>query len=165
MKLEAKQKIWIAGSAGLIAGFVICGLAIFTIMPSLMIITHETTMGLDETVSGLQESIKENGWQVSQLVDMNKSLAKHGREFEPEVKLVKLCHPDYAKEVLGSDRYVSCLMPCTIAVWQGDDGKTYLSKMNLSLMAKMFGGTIADVMGGKVVEDEKRILEGFIKTE
>jgi hypothetical protein len=32
-------------------------------------------------------------------------------------------------------------------VWEDDDGKVYLSKMNLTLMAKMFGGNIAKVMG------------------
>ena len=54
-------------------------------------------------------------------------------------------------------------MPCTMAVWEGDDGKVYLSEMNMGLMAKMFGGNIAKVMGGSVVHDEEQILEGLLK--
>jgi hypothetical protein len=50
-----------------------------------------------------------------------------------------------------------------MAVWEADSGKVYLSKMNLSLMAKMFGGNIAKVMGQKVVNDEEKILEGLLK--
>jgi uncharacterized protein (DUF302 family) len=54
-------------------------------------------------------------------------------------------------------------MPCTLAVWEGDDGKVYLSKMNMSLMAKMFGGNIAKVMGGNVAQDEHAILSDIVK--
>jgi uncharacterized protein (DUF302 family) len=90
-------------------------------------------------------------------------MAKHGVEFDPRVKLVKLCKPEYVKSVLTTDRYVAPLMPCSFAVWEGDDGKVYLSKMNMGLMAKMFGGNIADVMGGKVVKDERAILSGIVR--
>jgi len=55
------------------------------------------------------------------------------------------------------------MMPCTFGVWEGEDGKVYVSKMNMGLMAKMFGGNIAKVMGGHVAEDEERILEGLLK--
>ena len=98
-------------------------------------------------------------------IDMNNSIAQHGVDFKPRVKLVKLCNAEYAKSVLTTDRYVSCLMPCTMAVWEGDDGKVYLSEMNMSLMAKMFGGNIAKVMGGKVAGDEEEILEGLLKLD
>jgi uncharacterized protein (DUF302 family) len=95
--------------------------------------------------------------------DMNQSMAKHVVEFKPRVKLIKLCKADYAKSVLTTDRHVSCLMLCTMAVWEGDDGKVYLSEMDMGLMAEMFGGNIAKVMGGKVVKDESAMLEGLLK--
>ncbi len=94
---------------------------------------------------------------------MNKSMAKHGVEFGPRVKLVKLCNPHHAKSVLTTDRYVSAMMPCTFAVWEDDEGKVLLSKVNMGLMAKMFGGNIAKVMGQDVVRDEHHILHGIIK--
>ena len=64
---------------------------------------------------------------------------------------------------MATDRYISVMMPCTFAVWQGDDQKVYISRMNMGLMAKLFGGNIARVMGGKVAEDEKKILAGILK--
>ena len=94
---------------------------------------------------------------------MNKSMAKHGVTIKPRVKLVKLCNAEYAKSVLTTDRHVSTMMPCTFSVWDGDDGKVYLSKMNMALMAKMFGGNIAKVMGKKVVHDEEEMLQGLLK--
>ena len=43
--------------------------------------------------------------------------------------------------------------------------KTYLSKMNVGLMGKMFGGNIAKVMGGSVAVDEHKILLGLLKPQ
>lgn len=148
---------------GLIAGAVLTGAAVVTAMPKMMIVTQESQLGFDETVAALEQAIPKHGWVVSTVSDMNKSMAKHGVEFAPRVKLVKLCKPEYAKSVLTTDRHVSTLMPCTLAVWEGDDGKVYLSKMNMPLMAKMFGGNIAKVMGGSVARDEHAILAGIVQ--
>jgi uncharacterized protein (DUF302 family) len=148
---------------GLVTGVILTGAAIVTAMPKMMIVTQESRLGFDETVAALEQAIPQQGWVVSTVSDMNKSMAKHGVEFGPRVKLVKLCKPEYALSVLTTDRHVSTLMPCTLAVWEGDDGKVYLSKMNMSLMAKMFGGNIAKVMGGSVARDEYAILSGIVQ--
>ena len=152
-----------AGLAGLVAGGLIVGIVMFTVMPSMMVITEASRFGLKTTVEKLQNSIEENGWSVAGVSNMNKSMAKHGVKLEPQVRLVNLCHPKYAKSVLETDRYVTPMMPCTFGVWQDDDGKVYISKVNMELMATMFGGNVKEVMGGKVAEDEKRILAGILK--
>ncbi len=165
MKTKCNPKIWIPGIIGVVIGFLLCGIIMITAMPSMMIITKECKLGFDETVAALEKRIPEHGWIISgdQPIDMNKSMAKHGVIFKHRIKLVKLCNPEYAKSVLTTDRHISCMMPCTMAVWEGDDGKVYLSEMNMALMAKIFGGNIAKVMGTKVVNDEKKILEGLLK--
>ena len=168
-KMKAKKSnrnIWISGIVGLVIGFLLCGGIAFAAMPSLMIVTRESKLGFDETVAALEKRIPEHGWVVSggRAIDMNKAMADHGGvTFKPRVKLVKLCKAEYAKSVLTTDRHISCMMPCTMAVWETDDGKIYLSEMNMSLMAKMFGGNIAKVMGQKVVHDEEKMLEGLLK--
>jgi len=164
MKKSFHHKSLVTGGLiGVLAGVVVCGLVVFAALPSLMIVTHESELGFDETVAALEKSIKANDWVVSTVSDMNKSMAKHGVEFGPRVKLVKLCKPEYAKSVLTTDRHVSTLMPCSFAVYEGDDGKVYLSKMNMGLMAKMFGGNVAKVMGGSVARDEKAMLAGIVR--
>ena len=158
-----KKIILTSGVIGLMVGVILCSVSIVVMMPSMMIVTKECSLGFDETVSALEESIVENGWVVSTITDMNKSMAKHGVEFAPRVKLVKLCKPEYAKSVLETDRHISTMMPCTFSVWEGDDSKVYLSKMNMGLMAKMFGGNVAKVMGGDVAREEKQMLSVILK--
>jgi uncharacterized protein (DUF302 family) len=162
MTAQRSRKMWILGIVCFMAGVLLCGIIAFIAMPSLMIVTKESKLGFDETVAALEKRIIEHGWAIQggQPIDMNQSMAKHGVTFNPRVKL---CKAEYAKDVLTTDRHVSTMMPCTFSVWEGDDGKVYLSKMNLALMAKMFGGNIANVMGKKVVYDEEKILRDVLK--
>ncbi len=158
-----RKTVWVAAVIGALVGAAFCSIILFSVMPSMMIVTHESPLGFDETVTALEGSIAENGWVVSAVMDLNKSMAKHGVELEPRVKVVKLCKPEYAKSVLTTDRHVSTMMPCSFAVWEDDDGKVKISKMNMKLMAKMFGGNVEKVMGGKVVADERAILAKILK--
>ena len=157
-----RRLVSLVGVLGFTLGVAATGLAAYLVMPQQMIVTKECRLGVDETVAGLEKAITEHGWVLSGIRDMNKSLEKQGVDFERKVRLVKLCHPEHAKRVLTSDRYVSSMMPCTIAVWEGDDGKTYLSQMNMGLMAKLFGGEVAEVMGGDVAREEHAIVADFV---
>ena len=57
------------------------------------------------------------------------------------------------------NRIVSVFMPCTISVYQKSDGKTYIATMNAALLGKMFGGTVAEIMGDKVAVDQKKFVD------
>lgn len=163
VKPESRRSWLVGGVVGIMVGALLCGSAIVIAMPRMMIVTQESRLGFDETVAALERAIPARGWVVSTVTEMNQSLAKHGVEFGPRVTLVKLCKAEYAKSVLTTDRHVSTLMPCTIAVWESDDGKVLLSKMNMPLMARMFGGNIAKVMGGSVARDEHVILSDIVR--
>lgn len=165
IKIADKSRFYITLCAATAAGFVLCAVAVIGLMPRIMIVTKECTLDLEQTVAALEERIAAHGWVLSggKPVNMNHSLASQGVVFEPQVRLIKLCKAEYAQSVLSTDPKVSCMMPCTISVWEGNDGKTYLSKMNMSLMAKMFGGNIGKIMGGKVSRDEEKFLEGLVK--
>jgi len=161
---KPKAKPYIIGAViGIVAGAVLSGAAIVTAMPKMMIVTQESRLGFDETVTALETAIAKQGWVVSTVTDMNASMAKHGVDFGPRVKLVKLCQPEYAQSILASDRHISTMMPCSFAVWESDDGGVYVSKMNMGLMAKMFGGNVAKVMGSNVANDEHAMLSEIVK--
>jgi len=153
----------LVGLAGLVVGVLLAAVVTVVAMRRMMIVEYESAKGLDETVAAIEGAIKQNGWASPGTVDMNASMAKHGVQFKPGVKLVKLCKADYAAKVLQSDRRLACLMPCTVAVYEGDDGKVYVSKMNTGLMGKVFGGTVAEVMGGHVSQDEAKMLENITR--
>jgi len=148
---------------GAILGILLAGVAGWKSMPGMMLATHQSRYDtVDETCLQLKAAIEESGWSCPAIRDMNKTMEKHGVAMERPVKIVELCNAEYAKEVLTTNPEVSTLMPCAWGVYEGDDGKVYITGMNMGLIAKMFGGNIARVMGGPVLKDEARILEGVI---
>lgn len=159
-----KQSGWIGSLLlGVILGIVLMGGAMWIMMPKLMIVVHESRFDtLEETINQLETEITANGWSVPGIRDMNKSIEKHGSKLDRKVKLVELCNAKHAKSVLETNPEISTLMPCAWGVYEGDNGKVYISGMNMGLMGKMFGGNIADVMGNSVAKDEKKILDSVI---
>lgn len=157
------RKTLIISIVSVLIGICITVVTMVFVMPSLMLETYEATLEYDEMIEALQGRVLQAGWVVSGVKEMNQSLAKEGVEFEPRVTLFSICQPQYAESILTTDRDISVMMPCKFCLWEGDDGKVYLTKMNTGLMGKLFGGNVAKVMGGSVTADEERILEGLLK--
>ena len=158
--MNAVKRNSISYMLGVITGGVLVVVLMFVMMPKLMIVTHESKYGsIQETCDALQIAIEANGWVSPSVRNMNKSIEKQGVFMDKQVRIVELCNAQYAKDVLQTDPEVSTLMPCAWGVYEGDDGKIYISGMNMSLMGKMFGGNIAKVIGGAVATDEKNMLK------
>jgi uncharacterized protein (DUF302 family) len=149
--------------AGTVSGILVTALLVYLLMPGMMIVTQSSRLGFDDTISSLEAAATNAGWSIAGKKNMNASIAKHGVEFGPRVEMLEICQPNYAKEVLTDARHVACLMPCSIAVYEDDAGRVMLSKMNTGLMGKLFGGTVARVMGGAVAHDEYTILDGIVQ--
>jgi len=149
---------------GLIVGVILTAVAVLVIMPKLMIPVHESKLSVDETVDALEKAALAKGWLVPKIYDIQQTLAKNGHEDMTELKILSICQPDHAYNILmnDKDKLVSGIMPCRIAVYKGkDDGKTYIAEMDMGLMSKMFGGNIAKVMG-VVAAEEKTMVHPLI---
>ena len=144
---------------GLILGGIGMGAAIWVLMPSLMLQVHESRYDFDQTVNEIEQSYKANDWKVPHIYDIQKTLVTNGYPDMTPLKILSVCQPDDAHRILNDDdnKKVTAVMPCRIGVYQAADGKTYVATMNLGLMGRMFGGTIAEVMG-EVARKEKEIM-------
>ena len=118
---------------------------------------------VEATVEKIRTNAAEAGWVVPGVKNMNKSIAKHGgKKIDYPVRIVELCNPRYASDILSEDegRYSALLMPCAVAVYQKSDGNTYVSSMKAGRVGGLMGGVVSEVMK-TVNEDQNRIL-GFL---
>ena len=145
---------------GTVFGIALGLIGMTSIMPKLMLKEQVSPLGYEETITHIQKKVTNGGWKVSALMRLDKSLAKEGKTVLP-VASMKICQPDHAEQVLLDDnaRFLSVMMPCSIAVYEKVDGKTYISTMNSALMGRMFGGTAQTVMGGPVAEETAEFIE------
>ena len=130
-------------------------------MKSMMLEERVSPYDLDKTIEVIQGNAEDIGWVVSGVKDMNKAITKHGGpDLGGQVRIIELCNAQYAGKILSDEnaRYSALLMPCSIAVYTKDDGKTYVSSMKAGRMGGMMGGVVAEVMADVDV-DQKKMLE------
>ena len=142
-----------------LVGIIVAFFVMYKMAPDLMLMEDESKYNFKESVAKFEESVKTHGWKIPATHDLKKTMKK----FEYDVKSVKvfeLCHPDHAMRILEADdeRIVSAMMPCRVAIYEKQDGKTYVSRMNSGLMAKTMGSLINEVMDDASSENEE-ILE------
>ncbi len=149
--------IWVVLSIllGVAIGIAITLLIIRKKAPSLMLIENESKFNFDETVVELEKSVSENSWKIPAIHDLKETMHKFGYDVR-KVKVFEICQPAHAYKILSQseERVVSSLMPCRIAVYEKHDGKTYLSRMNTSIMGKMMHGVVPEVMNAASEESE-----------
>lgn len=136
-----------SGIIGIIIGALLMGGIVYQLMPNLMIIEKESKFGFDKSVESLKEAVKNHGWKMPKIHDLQKTMAKFNKEVK-KVKVFEICHPEHAYKILSKDgeRIVSSLMPCRIAIYEHSDGKVYVSQMNTGFMGQMMNGIVPEVM-------------------
>ena len=156
--------LWLSGIVGAVIGALLCAALIFYIVvPSRIILTQESQFGFEETVAALRKAIPQTGWNVSSVHDLCGGNYDPNLSLRPPVTLVSMCKAEYADVVLRTNPDAAAIMPCTFAVWQDQSGRAYISRMNASMIAQLFGGQVGYVLGEKVALDEKIILGDIIK--
>jgi len=118
-------------------------------MGAQMLIEVESPLGFDETLVKLEENAKYAGWKVPSKwkVNFQKNLMKVTGTDIGKNQVLKMCEPDAAARMLVHDEYklLTTMMPCTIAVYEKSDGKTYISLMNMEMLGMIYGGLIAEI--------------------
>lgn len=125
-------------------------------LPGLLLPEQRSAHGLDATVTRLAAAAQAAGWVVQSIVELEKSIEKNGGGTVRPVRLVNLCQARHAAQIMRDDtaRRVSVLMPCTLSVYEKSDGSIWVGAMNPRLIAPVFGGVVATVMGGAVAREQ-----------
>lgn len=142
--------------AGFLIGVIAAGFTMYKMAPGLMILEDESKYNFEESVTKFEESVKNHGWKIPTVHDLQKTMKKYDYDVK-SVKVFELCHPDHAAKVLKEDdeRVVSSMMPCRVAIYDKSDGKTYVSRMNSGLMSKTMSSIIEEVMSDAASENEE----------
>lgn len=116
---------------------------------SQMLIEVASPLGFDETLVKLEENAKYIGWKVPNKwkINFQKNLNKVTGVDIGKNEVLKMCEPEAAAKILIHDEYklLTTMMPCTIAVYEKSDGKTYISMMNMEMLGMIYGGVIAEI--------------------
>lgn len=157
------KRLVLTGLGGFVVGVAAMMLTAFSAAPKLMIVEDESRYGFTETVETIRAAAREQGWKVPTVHMIHDAVIPYGYQVD-RVAVLELCQPHHAGKILAEDRakVVTSMMPCRISVYETADGRIIVSRMNTSLMAQAFGGTVAAVMAEATAENEQ-ILTSVIR--
>ena len=140
---------------GFLVGLMALGFGGYIGAQQLMVVETESPLSFDDTVQAITKTAKDNDWKIPKVYRLCKSLEKEGYTVRP-VAVIELCKPDYAAKLLSNDntRLVASFMPCRISIYEKADGKVIISRMNTTLVSRLFQGEIADVMAAATRETQ-----------
>jgi uncharacterized protein (DUF302 family) len=91
---------------------------------------RRTQLGYDEVLARLPEILKSEGFGIITEIDIKDTLKKKiGADFR-RYKILGACNPNFAHEALSSDLGVGVMLPCNVAVYEGDDGRAVVSTVD-----------------------------------
>lgn len=142
----------------IVVGMALMGLIVWKVMPRMMLILHKSSKSFDETVASIGDAVnKKEGWKILGLNDYQKRIRESGYGEMNRIGSIALCNARYSSRILADDgnKKVTAFMPVELGVYEDKSRQVYISELNVGLLGKMFGGTIAEVMNvaGKDIKD------------
>jgi uncharacterized protein (DUF302 family) len=126
----------------------------------MMFLEDQSKYDFEKTVTELKNSLENHGWKVSEKRDMQEHYATYGFEIKENVTY-EICRPKGAVDILNDDDFTKMVpfMPMRVAVYKKSDGKVYVSRLKLKMMAKMNKPIVKDVMSDGALDLEKAVAE------
>lgn len=120
--------------------------------------TVKTQKNVDDAVSDLSTELKEIGFGVLETLDFKKILVDKGLEFEDNYRLMEVCNPKLAKQVLETNPDLGLLLPCTIAVYQKDN-ENYISLARPTSLLSMASENNLKFSGEEIEDNLIKVIE------
>ena len=120
--------------------------------------TIKTHKNIDDTITNLTKGLKEINFEVLETLDFKKILSEKGLEFSDSYKLLEVCNPHLAKQVLEANPDLGLLLPCTIAVYQKNN-ENFISLARPTSLLSMASDENLKFSGEEIEKNLIRIIE------
>ena len=88
--------------------------------------TFETNKSVDQVIEDIQNVLPNYGFGLQHIHNPPEKMREKGINFTTECKILDICSPVIANEILSQDISLSCIVPCKISVYD-DKGQTTIA--------------------------------------
>jgi len=120
--------------------------------------TVKTQKSVDDVITTLTEDLKEIGFGVLEILDFKKILSEKNVELSNNYRLMEVCNPNLAKQVLEANPDLGLLLPCTIAVYQKNN-ENYISLARPTSLLSMVSENNLKFSGEEIEDNLIKIIE------
>ncbi len=126
-----------------------------------MLYIRETKLPVDDVCKKIQDLSAQNKFGVLAVIDLKEKMAAKGIQFGPECRIIEICNPMQAKQVLEANMSISSALPCRISVYQ-EGGKTKVTTLKPTAVLGLFGNPEIEPVARQVEEAIVKIIDGAI---
>ncbi|BBB31799.1 conserved hypothetical protein [Thermotomaculum hydrothermale] len=127
------------------------------------ITTVKSKYGFEETCKRLENTInKAEGWGLPiDTWDFYQFQKNKNLNFESikNCKIYFVCNPKNANMLVSNNPELSGLIPCSWTIYEDKNGNVYVSKINISLMSKIFSGIPGKIMKNVAIKSKEFLKE------
>ncbi|SHH79097.1 DUF302 domain-containing protein [Clostridium grantii] len=96
----------------------------------------KTKKTFEEATTSLKENLVESKFGVLWEMNFKDKLQEKGLDFNSNFRVMEVCNPPKAKEVLDKNIEIGFFLPCKLAVYE-KDGETYIGMIKPTLLMGM----------------------------
>ena len=122
-----------------------------------MLYVQEIGGSVDDVVRKIEQAAKDNDFGVLDIHDLKQKMVAKGVDFAPECRIIEVCSPQKAKEVLENNMAISTALPCRISVYE-EDGKVKIATIRPTYMLDLFDSPKLKSIAQNVEETIIRII-------
>ncbi len=101
--------------------------------------TRVVDIPFTQSVDKLKETLKQQGMGVLWELDIPSKLQEKGQDFKTPVRILEVCNPAKAKQVLETNIIASFFLPCKVVVFQNDGGRTAIGMIKPTTLIGVLG--------------------------
>lgn len=117
----------------------------------------ETSKSVDQAVHDVEAAVVKNGFGVLHTYDFRKTLAEKGFDLPQECRVLEVCSPRQASEVLGMDMSLNLVLPCRLSIYQ-DKGRTLIGMVPPSALLSLVSVDPAIAKAAATVEQTMKAI-------
>jgi len=105
-----------------------------------MTYVRETKKSIDSAVADVEASVVHHKFGVLHIYDFKETLHSKGFELANECRVLEVCNPGQANEILHNDMSVNMALPCRISVYE-DGGQTLIGMIPPTEILSLISGS------------------------
>ncbi len=127
-----------------------------------MLYRKQTDKSVDQVFQDLEAAAKAHGFGVLHHYDFKQTLEGKGFPLANECRVLEVCNPKQASEVLAVDMALNMALPCRGSIYQ-DGGKTIVGMIPPTAVLKLVSDDPRIAPAAKLVEDSmEKIIESAL---
>ena len=124
-----------------------------------MLYVTDTPKDVETATRDLEQAVKRNNFGVLHVHDLQKTLKEKGVDFPNACRILEVCNPQRAVQVLTGNMGMNLALPCRISVYQ-DEGKTKIGMIRPTALLALFpGGSALKAVAEDVERETMRMID------